>query len=107
MKLLLAIVATLVCTAASAQSLALYRGGQRINGAQEVSEPPDSTPFVYNIALAPGDTFQAKVVYTDARGNATDLTGTHRLLFQALGCLTATPGGLISVPALGDPSKDC
>ncbi|MDQ6627918.1 MAG: hypothetical protein M3Z29_05615 [Pseudomonadota bacterium] len=104
---LLALAATLTCTAASAQTLALYRGAERITGTQETPYPPDPTPFAYHVPIVPGETFQAKVVYTDANGTATDLTGSQRLYFQPLGCLTATPGGLVSAPALGDPSADC
>ena len=104
---MLVIFASFVCSAASAQSLALYRGAQRINGAQEMPDPPDPTPFRHHISVAPGDTFQAKVIFTDASGTQVDLTGTQRLLFQPLGCITATPGGLISIPAAGDPLKDC
>ena len=107
LKLLLAAFLTVASAATSAQSLALYRNGQQLIGAQEMPNPPDPTPFLYHVKISPGDTFQARVIYTDAAGTQADLTGGQRVMFQSIGCIDATPGGLITIPAANDPRDDC
>lgn len=107
LKLLLAVFLTAACTATSAQSLALYRGGLRLTGAQEMPDSPDPTPFQHHLLVSSGEFFQAKVIYTDAAGTQTDLTGGQRVMFQPTGCIDATPGGLITIPAADDPREDC
>lgn len=100
-----ALAAAFSVTAVMAQSVTLFINGQPLAGATtlgEVAADLSNLP-----ALAPGDVFQTQVVFTDLQGGSVNYTGTPRVHFQALGCLTITPGGLLTVPALGDPSDVC